>query len=127
MIVLTLNRYSRISNSAPYTGELIINGLKLGVTLEHSTKALPPGIYRVSYCNSPKFGRELPLIFNEVIPASRGFRIHAGNSEKDTDGCILLGTTLKNSSYILKSTDKVNVLCSILEANRSETIILEIK
>lgn len=51
--------------------------------------AIPLGRYNVSMTYSPRFGRPLPLV--EGVPCFEGVRIHAGNTTKDTAGCLLLG------------------------------------
>ena len=55
--------------------------------------AIPEGEYRVSMTYSPRYKTQLPLItgdsrFNSL---RQGIRIHAGNTAKDTQGCILVG------------------------------------
>ena len=55
--------------------------------------AIPEGEYRVSMTYSPRYKTQLPLItgdsrFNSLW---QGIRIHAGNTAKDTQGCILVG------------------------------------
>ena len=51
--------------------------------------AIPKGMYHVSLTQSAKFGRKLPYI--EDVPGYEGVRIHAGNTAKDSLGCILVG------------------------------------
>ena len=55
--------------------------------------AIPEGRYAVVISWSPKFGQWLPVLlggpdFNRLF---QGIRIHAGNTAKDTRGCILVG------------------------------------
>lgn len=37
-------------------------------------------------------------VFNEKVPANRAILIHWGNTDKDTQGCILLGLTKDNGN-----------------------------
>ena len=55
--------------------------------------AIPEGEYRVSMTYSPRYKTQLPLITGDSRFNSRwqGIRIHAGNTAKDTQGCILVG------------------------------------
>ena len=51
--------------------------------------AIPAGRYRVSLGFSPHFKRYLPLLHD--VPGFTGILIHAGNTPKDTRGCIIPG------------------------------------
>lgn len=53
--------------------------------------AIPYGRYKVIINMSTRFKRFLPLLID--VPGFTGIRIHIGNWSKDTDGCILPGTT----------------------------------
>lgn len=85
-------------------GSMFFNGVKICDTLENSDKLIPAGVHKLEVSKSPKFGRDLALVYSTSIPASRGIRIHAGNTYKDSAGCILVGNksdcdcTLKGGS-----------------------------
>ena len=72
-------------------GRLFIGSVCIAYTLENAAKAIPGGLYSLQNSRSPKFGRELPLIYGDNVAASRGIRIHVGNSVKDSSGCVLVG------------------------------------
>lgn len=72
-------------------GHLLFNGTVICYTLENKAKAIPCGVYNIENSKSPKFKRELPLLYNKTVAESRGIRIHSGNTSKDSAGCVLVG------------------------------------
>lgn len=75
---------------------------------------LPKDEYKIEVNYSPKFKTQLPLIYNDNILANRGFRIHSGNTLKDTNGCILVGDSytidLNNNIQLNNSKKTLNEL-----------------
>lgn len=81
------------------TGTLSIDGTFECFTLEDAVRpvkikgltAIPYGTYELIISWSARFSRRLPLLLG--VPNFDGIRIHAGNTDADTDGCILVGQT----------------------------------
>jgi hypothetical protein len=80
-------------------GQLFIDGELECVTLEPVTlpigdirkpRAIPVGTYNVTIRWSTKFGKHVPHVEN--VPNFVAIEIHCGNSPKDTDACLLVGT-----------------------------------
>lgn len=72
-------------------GRLFMGDTCICYTLENSAKAIPAGFYSIENSKSPKFGRELPLLFSDKVPSRRGVRIHAGNTYNNSAACVLVG------------------------------------
>ena len=87
MLVLVRDRRTETA----VLGRLFIGSVCVAYTLENAAKVIPGGLYSLQNSKSPKFGRELPLIYGDKVAASRGVRIHAGNSYKDSSACLLVG------------------------------------
>lgn len=96
-------------------GRLYLNGAFVCYTLENAAKAIPTGRYNVQNSRSPKFKRELPLVYSAKVPANRGIRIHVGNSVKDSSGCVLVGM---GRNYA-----RPNAEPSLLESSLAETMV----
>ena len=94
---LKLIRETKTSDST--IGKLYINEIYHCYTLEDKERevkvqnvtAIPKGKYEVIVNFSNRFQQQMPLLLN--VPNFEGVRIHWGNYSKDTEGCILLGTT----------------------------------
>jgi hypothetical protein len=90
-------------------GKMYINGKSFCYTLEdvvrdankdgdlkdegeakvHGKTAIPSGKYKVIVDESNRFKKQMPKLLN--VPGFEGIRIHAGNTDADTHGCILVG------------------------------------
>ena len=74
-------------------GKLYLGEDELCVTLENPPAedkgAIPAGVYPIHLAYSPKFSMLLPRL--ERVPLFTDILIHAGNTSRDTLGCILTG------------------------------------
>ena len=77
-------------------GKLLVGGVMICSTLENEKTLIPTGTYKLNVSKSPKFERMLPLVYNDKVSMIRGIRMHAGNSVKDSSGCILVGERVGN-------------------------------
>jgi hypothetical protein len=103
---IEVKRLYKTENST--IGELTIGGKFECYTLEDKERdvkikgetAISKGTYKVIINQSNRFKKLLPLLLN--VPNFEGVRIHPGNSNHDTEGCILVGQSI-SKDYISKS------------------------
>ena len=89
-------------NAKSVEGKLYIDGVFECYTLEDTDRrlesggakiqdntAIPRGIYEIAWSHSNHFGKDMPELLS--VPQFAGVRIHGGNSDKDTEGCIIVG------------------------------------
>ena len=115
-------KLKRIYKGLKYTiGKLFINdeyfcdtiedtdrGLKSSMSIEYIKKkkvyaktAIPTGTYKIEMTYSNKFKRILPLLVD--VKGFSGIRIHRGNTEIDSSGCIIVGEN-KVKGKVINST-----------------------
>jgi hypothetical protein len=117
----------RFEMGTNYTiGKMYIDGIYECYTLErevfpHSRKpAIPLGSYKLIIDDSTRFQRPMPHILD--VPGYEGIRIHYGNTDKDTEGCILVGTTWAGVDFIGNSRIAFNALFEKMKAADGMTI-----
>lgn len=121
---LTVNRHPHGITCT--IGDLLIDGDFFAHTLEdlpRETKIpgetrIPAGTYQVLLTVSPAVAAgklwsplpstELPLLIH--VPGFDGVRIHAGNTDKNTQGCILVGHW-SGGEFIRESRKVLELLC----------------
>lgn len=104
------------------TGQLYIDGNFFCFTLEDKVRepkeghqpvsewkikgetAIPSGLYDVVLEDSPKFGPDTPTLVN--VPGFEKIRIHSGNTQYDTEGCIIVGYRVRDDGVILPGTTR---------------------
>jgi hypothetical protein len=126
-MVITVKRLYKTDNST--IGELLIDGIFECFTLEDKERpvkikgetAIPKGTYRVIINESNRFKRLLPLLID--VPNFEGVRIHSGNSNHDTEGCILVGQT-RNKNYIGQSRKAFDKLFKKMQVAKNITLTI---
>lgn len=105
-MLLRVNRFKYGSKAT--IGRLLIDGVVECYTLEdvkrpdgvkvQDATAIPAGEYKVIIDKSERFGRLMPHILG--VDGFTGIRIHSGNTDENTDGCILLGSAIENDDFV---------------------------
>lgn len=112
-------------------GKFYIDGIYHCYSLEDQVRegkkvngqtAIPNGTYDVIIDVSARFGKPLPHILN--VPNFKGIRIHAGNTSKNTEGCILLGYTWAGKDFIGNSRSAFNAFFEKLQKAKKATITI---
>ena len=107
-------------------GRLYHNGGLVCYTLENAAKAIPCGVYNVQNSKSPKFKRELPLIHNSTtVKASRGIRIHRGNTFKDSQGCVLVGMGRDVKQDFITESANAEIMVKMICRNEKNLVIVD--
>lgn len=123
MGLLTLIR--DVNGDKAVLGKLYFNGGLVCYTMENAAKAIPTGLYLVQNSMSPKFKRELPIVFNAGVSSSRGIRIHRGNTAKDSQGCILVGMGRDVKNSFITESALAETMITMLCRNVTELIVTE--
>jgi hypothetical protein len=123
-------------------GKLHINGIRVMYTIEDKVReikgvpvsqwkvpretAIPVGTYRVVVNYSNRFKKMLPQLLD--VPGFEGIRIHPGNTDKDTEGCILVGT-MRTSNGVANSRYACAILQTEIERNikLGQAVTIEIR
>ena len=127
-------RRTRRSGAATL-GVLHVNGWRC-FTLEDQVRppgvkvpgktAIPAGRYRVLITESARFRKPLPLLLD--VPHFSGIRIHAGNTEADTEGCILVGKRLAGGRVLDSRTAMAELQPRLQQAlDAGEVVEIEVR
>jgi len=133
---LTLKRFEHQTKAT--IGRLYIDDKYFCYTLEDRTRepsvakvkgetAIPAGSYKVIIDFSNRFQKYMLHVLD--VPGFEGIRIHAGNTDKDTEGCILVGMGWAGNGSISFSREALGhlyTLCSAaIASGDSITIVIE--
>lgn len=86
--------------------------------------AIPSGRYEIVMSYSDRFKRRMPLLLN--VPCFSGIRFHAGNTEADTRGCILVGHEAIDSRILRSRAALDNLIAKIERSTKTEKVWLTI-
>lgn len=133
-------RIKRRFKATDYTiGSLFIDGKYFCDTLEDKVRdlrfdgsgkvygktAIPSGEYKVTLTLSNRFKKVLPLLHD--VPFFEGIRIHSGNTDKDTDGCLLVGENREKGKVLFSRPTMERLMKRMRDAeSRGEDITISI-
>lgn len=88
--------------------------------------AIPTGVFDVKLTFSNRFQKIMPLLVN--VPGYEGVRIHTGNTDADTDGCLICGSEVSGEA-VTGSRKAYDRLFAELKAaeDRGEPVTIEIR
>ena len=126
-------RLRRFEFGTNYTiGKLYVDDVYFCFTLEDKVRepgvkvdgktAIPYGTYPVIIDHSTHFNMDLPHVLN--VPGFEGIRIHTGNTDADTEGCILVGTTWAGKDFVGNSKFAFEPLFEKLKAAKGATLTI---
>ena len=108
-------------------GDLTVNGAFFCNTIEdvvrapgvkvYGETAIPFGKYKVVMRYSPKYKKVLPLLLD--VPMFEGIRIHSGNTQLDSLGCIIVGEN-KVKGKVINSRKTMDKLLKMFELHKGE-------
>ena len=131
--------HRQIFSDKSSVGTLYVNGLKECHTLEdrdrhledggekvYGETAIPRNTYKVVITYSNRFKQPMPLLVD--VPGFEGIRIHPGNTDQNTEGCILVGVGI-GQDRLYNSRQAYERLFNKLEAAEAlgEEITIEIR
>lgn len=116
---LTLIRCSSSTSLDSIQGELYVNGVFFCHSIERLSKAIPKGSFSCGVSWSPRFGKKLPYV---CVTGRKGIRFHAGNTSRDSQGCILVGR-LSKPHLIADSRLTLSALMSLLNNENFNLIV----
>jgi len=124
---IEIKRLYKTTNST--IGELLVDGIWECYTLEDIERpvkikgetAIPRGTYKIIINQSNRFKKLLPLFLN--VPNFEGVRIHPGNTNHDTEGCILVGRT-RSKDFIGQSRKAFDSLFDKMQKAKEITVII---
>jgi len=114
-------------------GKMYINDKYHCYTLEDKVRevkvqnvtAIPKGRYEVIVNFSNRFQQLMPLLLN--VPNFEGVRIHWGNYSKDTEGCILVGSSKAVNMVGNSRAQYTKLMAELKKANKTEKIFITIE
>ncbi|EPR9025269.1 DUF5675 family protein [Cronobacter dublinensis] len=135
--VISIKRLWQSDNSTISTYEVSGSTIK-GYILERpgpdttasgQIKRIPEESYKIKWHSSNiasvKSNNPVPLLYNASVPQSRYILIHNGNYPRNTDGCLLIGST-KGKDFVGGSVAKLKELKEFITQEGIENFTVSI-
>jgi hypothetical protein len=130
--IMNLRLVREIFTEKSSIGSLYVNEVFECFTLEDRIRpvkvkgstAIPYGHYELIISYSERFKKPLPLLL--AVPNFDGVRIHPGNTDADTEGCILVGVEKLQDEIRQSKIAFDKLFKQLLAAAKIEKIFIEI-
>lgn len=122
MDIIEIKRDRMMLSAKAIFGEIYVNRIKMGVTLElpHG-QCIPAGTYNAGIYPSPKYGRMVIMLKN--VPGRTNIEIHHGNYVTDTTGCILVGVSRHGNTIWHSVTTLDKIINSLTTPQNIQVIV----
>lgn len=113
-------------------GEMYIDDEFFAYTLEdvyrevkvYGETCIDSGTYNIIVTMSTRFKVELPLLLN--VKGFEGVRIHGGNTDVDTHGCILIGKKVDFKRGVISNCkERVSTITKMIKENKATIEIID--
>lgn len=113
-------------------GEMYVDDVFFAYTLEdvyrqvkvYGETCIDAGTYNVIVTMSTRFKVELPLLLD--VKGFAGIRIHGGNTDKDTHGCILIGKKVDYKNGVISDCkERVSTITKMIKENKATIEIID--
>ena len=101
-----------------------VEGVPISTWKVPGETAIPLGRYEVQLLLSPRFGYVTPHVLN--VPGFTNIEIHPGNTNLDTEGCILVGTQRNEDSVQNSRIAFTGLLAKLKALPQDEAIYLTV-
>ena len=110
----TVSTFKTVGGEESVTG-YILEPAGPSTAASNQNKRVPEGTYNIDNYSSEKYPSHF-VLYNDTVSKNRAILYHAGNTSKDTRGCMLPGATYDGNGFIGDSSNKFKELKNFINS-----------